>query len=121
MEPLQCILLKPKKPKFSTSYSDTFLTTLNIGLPKIDNFLTTLLMSPADVFMTLQVASVTGKDPDVVAQSYVKNKNKGWGVIAKELGIKPGSAEFHALKGKAKNKNKKEKGEKGKGKNKGKK
>jgi hypothetical protein len=26
------------------------------------------------------------------------NKGKGWGVIAKNLGIKPGSAEFHALK-----------------------
>ncbi len=108
---------KTDLPLFKTDLSVEF----NIGLPKIDNLLNTFFMSPADVFMTLQVATIIGKDPDVVAQSYTKNKNKGWGAIAKELGIKPGSAEFHALKGKAKNKNKKEKGEKGKGKNKGKK
>jgi hypothetical protein len=29
---------------------------------------------------------------------YKQSKGKGWGVIAKELGIKPGSPEFHALK-----------------------
>lgn len=31
-------------------------------------------------------------------QTYKANKCKGCGIIAKELGIKPGSAEFHALK-----------------------
>ena len=29
---------------------------------------------------------------------YRNNKGQGWGVIAKNLGIKPGSDEFHALK-----------------------
>ena len=92
----------------------------NIGEPKIDKMLE-IQMSPADIFMTLQVADMVKKDPDVVCESYKKNKDKGWGVIAKELGVKPGSPEFHALKGKAKNK--KEKGNKngnGKGNGKGK-
>jgi hypothetical protein len=30
--------------------------------------------------------------------TYQASKGKGWGVIAKELGIKPGSPAFHALK-----------------------
>lgn len=73
-----------------------------IPIPKIDKLLG--FMQPADVFMTAQIANLSGKDPDVVAESYKKNKDKGWGVIAKEMGIKPGSPEFHALKGKAKDK-----------------
>ena len=30
--------------------------------------------------------------------TYGAKKGQGWGAIAKDLGIKPGSAEFHALK-----------------------
>jgi hypothetical protein len=85
----------------------------NIGEPKVDKLIVDMKMSPADAFMTLQLAQMTKKEPDVVAQSFTINKDKGWGVIAKEMGIKPGSPEFHALKGKAKNK--KDKGNKGGG------
>jgi len=31
-------------------------------------------------------------------ERYRADKGKGWGVLAKSLGIKPGSKEFHALK-----------------------
>ena len=68
-------------------------------------------MSSADAYMTLQFPNLTKKEPDVFEQSYSVNKDKGWGFIAKEMGIKPGSPEFHALKGKAKGK--KDKGNKG--------
>ena len=33
-----------------------------------------------------------------MVEVYKSNKSKGWGAIAKEMGIKPGSAEFHAMK-----------------------
>jgi hypothetical protein len=33
-----------------------------------------------------------------IAEGYKKNRGKGWGVMAKSLGIKPGSREFHELK-----------------------
>jgi transketolase len=33
-----------------------------------------------------------------VYSCYNKNKGKGWGVIAKEMGIKPGSDQFKRLK-----------------------
>jgi hypothetical protein len=52
----------------------------------------------ADAFMCLQLGHMTKKQPELVVQTYKNNKGKGWGVIAKELGIKPGSAEFHAMK-----------------------
>lgn len=85
----------------------------NIGEQKVDKMIVDLNMSPADAYMTLEVAKMTKKEPDLVMNSFTKNKDKGWGVIAKEMGIKPGSPEFHALKGNAKNK--KDKGNKGKG------
>ncbi|WP_026841958.1 hypothetical protein [Citrifermentans bremense] len=53
---------------------------------------------PADAFMILQLGQMSGKKPETVLAVYRPNKKKGWGAISKDLGIKPGSAEFHALK-----------------------
>lgn len=53
---------------------------------------------PADAFMCLQLGQWTRQPPEQVARVYKANRGKGWGVIAKSMGIKPGSAEFHALK-----------------------
>lgn len=53
---------------------------------------------PADAFMCLQLGQWTQKPPEQVVKVYNANQGKGWGVIAKSMGIKPGSAEFHALK-----------------------
>ncbi|HLP10759.1 MAG TPA: hypothetical protein VK177_02445 [Flavobacteriales bacterium] len=89
--------------------------SLSFGISngKLDNLL--LTMQPADVYMSLQIGQLVKKPVETVVTCFEKNKSKGWGVIAKEMGIKPGSPEFHALKGKAKNKgNKKSKIDKGK-------
>lgn len=53
---------------------------------------------PADAFMVLQLGQMANKQPEKVLETYKNNQGKGWGVIAQELGIKPGSDEFHALK-----------------------
>ena len=53
---------------------------------------------PADAFMCLQLGQWTQQPSEQVVRVYNANQGKGWGVIAKSLGIKPGSAEFHALK-----------------------
>jgi hypothetical protein len=53
---------------------------------------------PADAFMVFQLGHMTGYPPERVMEVYESQRGKGWGVIAKSLGIKPGSAEFHALK-----------------------
>jgi len=54
---------------------------------------------PAHAYMVLRLGEMSHLPFERVMEEYNKNKGKGWGVIAKNLGIKPGSAEFHALKG----------------------
>ncbi len=53
---------------------------------------------PADAFMVFQLGQMANKSPDAVMQVYQSNKGRGWGVLAQELGIRPGSPEFFALK-----------------------
>lgn len=53
---------------------------------------------PADAFMVFQLGLMSRHPYERVLQVYQGQKRKGWGVIAQELGIKPGSPEFHALK-----------------------
>lgn len=68
-----------------------------IPVPQVQTIIGTV-ETPADAFMVLQVGQMAGKQPETVVRTYNKEKGKGWGNIAKSLGIKPGSAEFHALK-----------------------
>ncbi len=53
---------------------------------------------PADAFMILQIGQMAHAEPNAVLRKYQGNKGKGWGNLAREMGIKPGSREFHALK-----------------------
>ena len=41
---------------------------------------------------------MSGLAPNSVLQKYDASKDKGWSAMAQSLGIKPGSAEFKALK-----------------------
>jgi len=54
--------------------------------------------SPGDAYMVLRLAEMSNHPADYVIKQYRSEKAKGWGALAKSLGIKPGSAEFHALK-----------------------
>lgn len=87
---------------------------------------------PADAYMVLRLGEMSGKNADYVMKQYKAGKGRGWGALAKSLGIKPGSPEFHALKrgsdlyddkdkdkSKGKEKNKDKVKSKGKGKGKG--
>lgn len=90
---------------------------------------------PADAYMVFRLGELSNLPPEQVMTEYKSFKGKGWGVIAKNLGIKPGSAEFHTLKnghdldsrhrdgykgkGKDKDKEPKTKGDKNKSKDKG--
>lgn len=53
---------------------------------------------PADAFMVFQIGQMARQPTDKVLQVYQSGRSKGWGAMAKDLGIKPGSPEFHALK-----------------------
>ncbi len=79
-------------------------TTYSISEKKITELHTRLNMKPSDIYMSLECSYLTGKPIDDVVKVYKANNGKGWGTIAKELGIKPGSKEFHALKAKVKTK-----------------
>jgi hypothetical protein len=80
-------------PGFSAKISTQF----GVPLPRVQAVVQSV-REPADAFMVFQLGQMSGQSPDRVLAVYTPRKNKGWGVIAKELGIKPGSAEFHALK-----------------------
>ena len=54
--------------------------------------------SPADAYMVFRLGEMSSKPIDYVLQKYKVEKSKGWGALAKSLGIKPGSKEFHSLK-----------------------
>lgn len=53
---------------------------------------------PADAFIVLQLGQWAQLPPERVLRTYQSQRKKGWGAMAKSLGIKPGSAQFHALK-----------------------
>lgn len=54
--------------------------------------------SLADAFMILQLGRMTGLPRTRVMDVYHRRHGQGWGVVAQELGIKPGSSQFHAFK-----------------------
>lgn len=80
-------------PDFSAKISAQF------GVPQVQvQAVLQTVREPADAFMIFQLGQMSGRPPERVMEVYAPAKGKGWGELAKELGIKPGSAEFHALK-----------------------
>jgi len=53
---------------------------------------------PADAYMVLRLREMSNQPIERVIEEYKSGKGKGWGALAKSLGIKPGSKEFRALK-----------------------
>lgn len=90
----------------------------NISEKKIDYLSVSVKMEPAEIYLALELSKISGKPIDDVVEIYKVHKNKGWGYIAKQLGIKPGSPEFHKLKGNIKNKGSKGKNKDAQGKGK---
>jgi hypothetical protein len=54
--------------------------------------------SPGEAAVLLWLGQRSNTPMETVLQTYQSQKGQGWGAIAKSLGIKPGSADFHALK-----------------------
>lgn len=95
------------------SFKTDLAVSFNIEEKKIDFLRSSVKMEPAEIYFALELSKISQKPIDNIAEVYKTHKEKGWGFIAKQLGIKPGSPEFHQLKEKTKNK-----GSKGKGKGK---
>ena len=81
---------------------DAFVSELSISyaIPKvqIEDLVYKMRVPFGDVFVSVWLASSLKKPLSVVVREYDVNKDKGWGVMAKNLGIKPGSDAFHSLK-----------------------
>jgi hypothetical protein len=50
------------------------------------------------VYFACSIARALGIPCLDVVQRYERNPGQGWGNLARQMGIKPGSREFHALK-----------------------
>jgi hypothetical protein len=72
-------------------------TQFGVPVPKVEAIMASV-GTPGDAYMCFRVGQVASKPVEVVTKEYQRNKREGWGVIAKNLGIKPGSKEFHELK-----------------------
>ncbi len=80
-----------------TGFRAQLATRFHIGDAQIAAVLSTV-PRPADAYMICRLGEMSGRPTDYVLERYRSGHGKGWGVLAKSLGIKPGSKEFHALK-----------------------
>lgn len=81
----------------SSGFKAKLSTRFQIGDVHINAVLSNV-DKPADAYMVLRLGEMSNKPPEYVIKEYKARKGKGWGALAKSLGIKPGSKEFHALK-----------------------
>ena len=54
--------------------------------------------NPSDAYILFRLGEMSNQPIASVSEKYRAKKGKGWGDLAKSLGIKPGSDEFQALK-----------------------
>jgi hypothetical protein len=78
------------------AFKDELSENSEITDEEIDRYITEENMEPAEVYYASVLSSASGRPVSEVVEMY--KEKKGWGAVAKELGIKPGSEEFHELK-----------------------
>lgn len=54
--------------------------------------------APGDIYFACALARLAGRPCRYVVDLWERDHGQGWGAMAKRLGIKPGSAQFHQLK-----------------------
>lgn len=88
--------------RYGNQYRDPFIDEMvrYHGAPRdlVTDLLVNRRWAPGDVYYACTIAQVIGRPCSYVANEWERNHGQGWGVVAKRLGIKPGSAEFHRLK-----------------------
>ncbi|HBH61461.1 MAG TPA: hypothetical protein DDX85_06940 [Nitrospiraceae bacterium] len=81
-----------------SGFRASLATRFNIGDTEISAVLSNV-ERPEDAYMVLRLGEMSAKPTTYVIEKYKAGKHKGWGSLAQSMGIKPGSREFHALKG----------------------
>ena len=88
--------------RYGSRYREPFVDEMvrYYGAPRdlVTELLVTRRWAPGDIYYACAIAQTLGRPCRYVVDEWERNHGKGWGVVAKELGIKPGSAEFHRLK-----------------------
>lgn len=84
------------------SFKRELSVDFNVPEPKLERMKVSLGLEPGEIYLALEIARNSPSSVDDVLRIYKDNKSKGWGYIAKEAGIKPGSAAFHQLKNNSK-------------------
>ncbi|NNG26801.1 MAG: hypothetical protein HKM87_04700 [Ignavibacteriaceae bacterium] len=95
------------------AFKDKLSENSEITDEEIDRYINEENMEPADVYYASVLSSASDRPVSEVMGMY--KEKKGWGAVAQELGIKPGSEEFHELKANTVKKIKKDKEKKNKG------
>jgi hypothetical protein len=80
-----------------SGFKATLETRFKIGGTEVNAILSTVDNS-ADAYIVFRLGEMSGQPTEKIIRNYKSGKGKGWGVLAKSLGIKPGSKEFKALK-----------------------
>lgn len=79
-------------------YAEQLAVSTTLQPTTLRSYLVERRYSPADVYMIGELAQLSGKSASQVASAYEANRGQGWGAVARSLGIKPGSPQFHELK-----------------------
>lgn len=89
--------------QYDRGYRDYYVDDMvgSYGVPRylVNDLLTQRNWSPGDVYYASALAYASRRPLAEVVRAYDENRGQGWGVVAQRMGIKPGSAQFHALKG----------------------
>lgn len=88
--------------RYGNRYRDPFADEMvrYYGAPRdlVTDLLVRQRWAPGDVYYACAIAQIIGRPCRYVVDEWNRDHGQGWGVVAKRLGIKPGSAEFHRLK-----------------------
>ena len=55
--------------------------------------------APGDIYYACALAELLNRPCREIVREYDQHPGQGWGALAQRMGIKPGSEQFHALKG----------------------
>lgn len=79
------------------NFNNKLSQQFGVPVPNVDAIVKNV-PNPADAFMVLQISQMANVAPEVVLQRYQRSRGQGWGRLAQDMGIRPGSREFFALK-----------------------
>lgn len=96
-------------------FKDDLSHSHHASAKKIDYMHGSLNMAPGEIYLAFEISILSRKPIDEVITIYSNNKDKGWGYIAKQAGIKPGSAAFHQMKNNARGNQSSARGNNGRG------